>query len=78
MSDQKDRLDEFVAYVALLAGDEKGEAQVFCDRLFRAFGHPGYKEAGATLEYRVKKKATRGTSFAVVLQDLSDKSGTSK
>jgi hypothetical protein len=34
--------------------DEKGEAQVFCDRLFQAFGHGGYKAAGATLEYRVK------------------------
>ena len=37
-----------------LKGNEKGEAQVFCDRLFQAFGHGGYKEAGATLEYRVK------------------------
>ena len=47
-------------YVSTLEGDEKGEAQVFCDRLFQAFGHDGYKEAGATLEYRVKsKKATR-------------------
>jgi SAM-dependent methyltransferase len=44
----------FVAYVKTLEGDEKGEAQVFCDRLFRAFGHAGYKEAGATLEERVK------------------------
>lgn len=26
----------FVEYVDLLRGDEKGEAQVFCDRLFRA------------------------------------------
>jgi len=47
-----------------LDGDEKGEAQVFCDRLFIAFGHEGYKEAGATLEYRIKKKTTRSTSFA--------------
>jgi hypothetical protein len=54
----------FVDYVGLLRGDEKGEAQVFCDRLFRAFGHRGYKEAGATLEYRIRRRSTRGTSFA--------------
>lgn len=34
----KDNLLDFVAYVRTLQGDEKGEAQVFCDRLFRAFG----------------------------------------
>jgi len=44
----------FVDYVAKLKGDEKGEAQVFCDRLFKGFGHAGYKEAGATLESRLK------------------------
>lgn len=44
----------FVAYRDILDGDEKGEAQVFCDRLFQAFGHDGYKEAGAKLEYRIK------------------------
>jgi N-6 DNA Methylase len=47
-----------------LTGDEKGEAQVFCDRLFRAFGHDGVREAGAILEMRLKKHDTRGTSFA--------------
>lgn len=56
----------FVDYSQSLEGDEKGEAQVFCDRLFRAFGHEGFKEAGATLEYRVRKKG-RGTKFADLL-----------
>ncbi|MCA1717018.1 MAG: hypothetical protein LC781_09290 [Actinobacteria bacterium] len=56
----------FVDYSRSLEGDEKGEAQVFCDRLFRAFGHEGYKEAGATLEYRVRKKG-KGTKFADLL-----------
>lgn len=64
MSKIVDDLTEFVAYAATLDGDEKGEAQVFCDRLFRAFGHDGYKEAGATLEYRIKKASSKGTSFA--------------
>ena len=59
-----ERLTKFVSYVKILQGDEKGEAQVFCDRLFQAFGHAGYKEAGATLEYRVKKDSAKGTSFA--------------
>jgi hypothetical protein len=50
-----ENLNRFVEYAATLRGDEKGEAQVFCDRLFQAFGHAGYKEAGATLEFRIKK-----------------------
>lgn len=64
MSKVVDDLNEFVAYAALLKGDEKGEAQVYCDRLFKAFGHGGYKEAGATLEERIKKASGKGTSFA--------------
>ncbi len=58
------RLEDFVDYSKLLKGDEKGEAQVFCDRLFQAFGHKGYKEVGAELEFRIKKHSARGTSFA--------------
>lgn len=57
------RINAFIAYARTLSGDEKGEAQVFCDRLFQAFGHDGYKEAGATLEYRVKEKG-KSTRFA--------------
>ena len=64
MSLTVNQLKEFVEYASTLDGDEKGEAQVFCDRLFRAFGHKGYKEAGATLEFRIKKQSSKGTSFA--------------
>lgn len=63
MSDIGTAMAAFVAYVHTLRGDEKGEAQVFCDRLFRAFGHAGYKEAGATLEERVRLADGR-TKFA--------------
>lgn len=56
---------EFIDYARTLKGDEKGEAQVFCDRLFKAFGHGGYKEAGATLEFRVK--GPKSTKFADLL-----------
>jgi hypothetical protein len=64
LSDVVTRFNQFVAYAKTLEGDEKGEAQVYCDRLFKAFGHQGYKEAGATLEYRIKKTSSKGTSFA--------------
>jgi hypothetical protein len=62
-----ENLQGFVDYTRGLEGDEKGEAQVFCERLFRAFGHVGYKEAGAALEYRVRKKEGRGKKFADLL-----------
>jgi hypothetical protein len=52
----------FVAYATPL-WDEKGHAQVFCDRLFQAFGHEGYHQAGAVLEARVAKKGGRGKKF---------------
>lgn len=60
-----DPIREFIEYARTLKGDEKGEAQVFCDRLFKAFGHGGYKEAGATLEFRVK--GPKSTKFADLL-----------
>jgi type II restriction/modification system DNA methylase subunit YeeA len=62
MAELVDRLKTFVRYCSQLSGDEKGEAQVFCDRLFQAFGHAGYKEAGATLEYRIHR--AKGVWFA--------------
>jgi N-6 DNA Methylase len=58
------RLKLFVDWCdAHISGDEKGEAQIFLDRLFQAFGWPGLKEAGATCESRIKND-TGGTSFA--------------
>jgi len=58
------QLQAFTAWVAEhLKGDEKGEAQIFLDRLFKGFGHAGWAEAGATCEERIKKD-TGGTSFA--------------
>ena len=32
--------------------------------LFRAFGHAGVRQAGATLEQRIKKQDAKGTAFA--------------
>jgi len=61
----REKLAEFTAWCAKhITGDEKGEAQIFLDHLFCAFGFSGgLKEAGATLEWRVSK-ADGGTSFA--------------
>lgn len=63
MSQTVERMSALQKYAETLNGDEKGEAQVFCDRLFQAFGHDGYKEAGATLEFRIKK-GKKTTNFA--------------
>lgn len=66
MSEVVERLKAFVEYAKPL-GDEKGEAQVFCDRLFQAFGHGGYKEAGATLEARQTKTGGKGKKYIDLL-----------
>ncbi len=63
--DRKQHLTEFVAWVREhITGDEKGEAQIFLDRLFQAFELKGVREAGAILEMRVKKRDEGGTAFA--------------
>jgi hypothetical protein len=57
-------LTSFVGWVREhLKGDEKGEAQIFLDRMFQGFGWPGLKEAKATCEERIKND-NGGTSFA--------------
>jgi len=66
VSEIKDHIKSLVEYGRALDGYEKGEAQVFCDRLFQAFGHAGYKEAGGVLEFKVKRQG-RGTAFADLL-----------
>ncbi len=38
-------LQNFVDYAKRLDGDEKGEAQLFCDRFFLAFGQGGSKQS---------------------------------
>src|SRR5437764_6480727 len=52
----KSALSGFVRFVQTLRGDEKSEAQTFLDHFFRALGHAGVIEAGATFEFRVAKK----------------------
>jgi hypothetical protein len=58
-------LADFVAYrKEHLIGDEKGEGQIFLDRLFKAFGLRGVREAGATLEARIRSVDEGRVSFA--------------
>jgi hypothetical protein len=60
-----ERLDDFVRYrQEHLRGDEKGEAAIFLENLFRALGHEGVRQAGATLEQRIKKRDNGGTAYA--------------
>ncbi|MEO7412506.1 MAG: DNA methyltransferase [Opitutaceae bacterium] len=51
---------------AHITGDEKGQAQIFLDRLFIAFGHDGSLDLGGEPEFRIRKAAQDGggTSFA--------------
>ena len=60
-------LPAFLNFFKILDGDEKSEAQIFLDHLFRALGHEGAKQAGATFEYRVAKKP--GTSQLSLFTD---------
>ena len=64
---RRQKLADFVAWVAdHVTGDEKGQAQVFLDRLFQAFGQKGSLDVGGSPEMRIKKPAEDGggTAFA--------------
>ena len=69
MPDPAAALADFVTYVQThLSGDEKGEAADYLDHLFRALGHAGVKEAGATRETRVAKKGgAKGKNYIDLL-----------
>lgn len=61
----REGLDGFIRYrQEHLTGDEKGEAAIFLENLFRALGHEGVRQAGATLEKRIKKRDNGGTAYA--------------
>jgi hypothetical protein len=60
-------LQSFVDWSAKhITGDEKGQAQIFLDRLFQAFGRGGSLDVGGTAEMRIRKAKEDGggTSFA--------------
>lgn len=72
--DYRHELEDFIHYARSLEGDEKGEAQLFCDRLFRAFGHGGIIEANGSLEARIKFSSGK-TKFADCLWSPKGRSG---
>ena len=60
-------LRDFVSWSSSnITGDEKGQAQIFVDHLFRAFGQKGSLDVGGTAEMRIRKSSEDGggTSFA--------------
>jgi hypothetical protein len=64
---REDKLAEFVGWAQQhVTGDEKGQAQIFLDRLFQAFGHPGVLDVGGQIEFRIRQAAEDGggTAFA--------------
>jgi hypothetical protein len=65
--ERKRRLTDFVDWFGKhITGDEKGQAQIFLDRLFQAFGQPGCLDVGGTPEFRIRKAKDDGggTAFA--------------
>ena len=75
MAEREQLLSDFVTWSAAhVTGDEKGQAQIFLDRLFRAFGQKGSLDVGlrraqssrGTAEMRIRKASEDGggTSFA--------------
>lgn len=63
----EEKLHTFVSwYTANISGDEKGEAQVFLDRLFQGFGQGGILDVGGKPEFRVRRATEDGggISFA--------------
>nr|WP_235334725.1 DNA methyltransferase [Aphanizomenon flos-aquae] len=65
-SSTPETLSKFVQFCHQhITGQERKEAQTFLDRFFRAFGHEGALEAGATYEEAIKKSSKTGkTGFA--------------
>jgi len=62
-----EKLQSFVQWsIAHITGDEKGQAQIFLDRLFQAVGQRGCLDVGGITEFRVRKadEDGGGVSFA--------------
>ena len=81
----KVKLAEFVAWATKnITGDEKGQAQIYLDRLFQAFGHAGVLDVGGQPEFRIRKDSEDGGGIAfadlvwkpiVLIETLDDNEG---
>ena len=59
--DRTQRLQQFVEWTkAHISGDEKGQSQIFLDRLFQAFGQGGCLDVGGQPEFRIRKAGQDG------------------
>ena len=67
----REALADFVKFAHSLKGDEKSESQTFLDRFFKALGHSGVMETGASFEYRIAKKP--GSAQLELIKDVSPK-----
>jgi len=66
-SDLKDRLADFLEFYKTIEGYEKGEGQLFINRLFVLFGFKDATDAGGKFEYRNKyNKTTKFEDFILV------------
>jgi hypothetical protein len=64
---RREKLSEIVAWCQKhITGDEKGQAQIFLDRLFQAFDQAGCLDVGGSTEFRIRKSDEDGggTVFA--------------
>jgi hypothetical protein len=64
----RDKLADFTAWCRKhITGDEKGQAQIFLDRLFQAFVQPGSLDLGGRPEFRIHKRARRNFGDSLFL-----------
>lgn len=62
---RRQRLAAFVDWCSHhITGDERGQARVFLDRLFQAFGQPGSLDVGGGPEFRIKESSEDGGGAA--------------
>lgn len=60
MKNREQKLKEFLLFFKKhIQGSERGEGQIFFEKLLLAFGNAGIREAGAICEERVEKKKGR-------------------
>jgi SAM-dependent methyltransferase len=65
---REQKLQQFVEWAKVhISGRENQEAKIFLERLFKAFGHEGALEAGATFELPIKRSPRQSTAFADLL-----------
>ena len=62
--EHQERIKSFLEWFKNCKGSEKGEGQIFFDRLFQAFGNTGVLGAGAVCEKPIKKREGKGVAFA--------------